>query len=138
MDFGIPLNPAFYIHKRGDSLDSSISVDGESIDMPELDIGKSLYGYVGVGVTYKFIPFTNRIITDGMNEAGLNASMLFIENTKYQQIGITASFSPSITPLCCETHTFHLLALYFYKSTCYKKGPISAFLLICPSCILYK
>ncbi|EOD4097105.1 linear amide C-N hydrolase [Yersinia enterocolitica] len=84
IDFGIPLNPAFYIHKRGDSLSSSISVDGESIDMPELDIGKSLYGYVGVGVTYKFIPFTNRIITDGMNEAGLNASMLFIENTKYQ------------------------------------------------------
>ncbi|HDL8629902.1 TPA: linear amide C-N hydrolase, partial [Yersinia enterocolitica] len=93
MDFGIPLNPAFYIHKRGDSLDSSISVDGRSIDMPELDIGKSLYGYVDVGVTYKFILFTNRIMTDGMNEAGLNASMLFIENTKYQQVGMTASLT---------------------------------------------
>lgn len=93
MDFGIPLNPAFYIHKRADSLDSSISVDGRSIDMPELDIGKSLYGYVDVGVTYKFILFTNRIMTDGMNEAGLNASMLFIENTKYQQVGMTASLT---------------------------------------------
>lgn len=85
MDFGMPLDPVFYIHARGSHFSQS-HIDLTDFD-DEVDLYNlpSKYGFVGVSLSNLILPFTDHIVVDGINEAGLNASLLFIENTEYQK-----------------------------------------------------
>lgn len=100
MDFGMQLDPVFYVQQRGTELLQTSYDLTDYDDQVELSNLPGKYGFVGVSVSNLILPFTDRIVVDGINEVGLNASILFIENTEFQK---PKDFKTTIfAPLMCN------------------------------------
>ncbi|AUH52200.1 linear amide C-N hydrolase [Chromobacterium sp. ATCC 53434] len=86
MEFARPLDPAFYIQRRGETFQQPVWAGAEFQKM-ETAAGWSVrYGYVGVSSTNLPLPgISQRIVTDGLNEAGLSVSLLWLPQTRYQE-----------------------------------------------------
>nr|WP_199064512.1 linear amide C-N hydrolase [Chromobacterium sp. ASV5] len=90
MEYGQKLEPAFYLHRRGEPLFQPRWPDEAFAAMAEAAPLAGDYGYAGIA-TKNVLPFapqlaplTDRILTDGINEAGLSVSLLWFPDARYE------------------------------------------------------
>ncbi|UTH74824.1 linear amide C-N hydrolase [Chromobacterium sp. IIBBL 290-4] len=88
MEFAQSLAPAFYIQRRGQPYRQP---SGAHELLGQLAGGPGWtaeYGYVGISSTnLPLKALSERIVTDGMNEAGLSVGLLWLPGTVYQPFG---------------------------------------------------
>ncbi|OHX14169.1 linear amide C-N hydrolase [Chromobacterium sphagni] len=86
MEFAKPLLPAFYVQRRGESFSQPVWAGAEFQKMADAEAWTVSYGYVGISSVNLPLPgISQRIVTDGLNEAGLSVSLLWLPNTRYQE-----------------------------------------------------
>ena len=86
MDFSRPLAPAFYAQRRGERFSQPVWPGAEFRKMADAEAWPVRYGYVGVSCADLPLPgISQRVVTDGLNEAGLSVSLLWQPNARYQE-----------------------------------------------------
>ncbi|WP_052941651.1 linear amide C-N hydrolase [Chromobacterium subtsugae] len=86
MDFSRPLTPAFYVQRRGERFSQPVWAGAEFRKMADAEAWRVRHGYVGVCSSHLPLPgISQRIVTDGLNEAGLSVSLLWLPNARYQE-----------------------------------------------------
>ncbi|WP_199154510.1 linear amide C-N hydrolase [Chromobacterium sp. ASV23] len=85
MEFARSLDPAFYIQRRGESFQQPVWAGADFQKMADAPTWSVRYGYVGISSTNLPLPgISQRIVSDGLNEAGLSVSLLWLPGTRYQ------------------------------------------------------